>query len=174
MGLYELEGRVPRVEEGAYVSPTAQVIGDVRIGADCWIGPGAVLRGDFGSITIGAYTAVEENCVIHCYPDKECVVGKYVTIGHNATVHAVRIGDYTTIGMGAVIGVDAKVGEWCIVGEGAVVRSRQDVPPETIVAGVPAEPIGVLDEAKKDFRMIGKRLYADLARRYREGLKPIC
>jgi len=96
-----------------------------------------------------------------------------VTIGHNATVHAVRIGDYATIGMGAVIGVDAKVGQWCIVGEGAVVRSRQDVPPDTIVAGVPAEPIGALDEAKKEFRMIGKRLYADLARRYREGLKPL-
>jgi len=147
--LYELEGRVPRLEEGVYISPNAQVIGNVRIGAGCWIGPGAVLRGDFGSITIGAYTAVEENCVIHCYPDKECIVGKYVTIGHNATVHAVRIGDYATIGMGAVIGVDAKVGQWCIVGEGAVVRSRQDVPPDTIVAGNPARILRKIGEKKK-------------------------
>lgn len=173
MGLYRLEDLVPRVEEGTYVSPAAHVIGDVRIGAGCWIGPGAVLRGDFGPIVVGPYTAVEENCVIHSYPDSECVVGEYVTIGHNATVHAARIGDFVTVGMGAVIGVNAKVGRWCIVGEGAVVRSRQEVPPDTVVAGVPAEKIGVMDDAKKAFRMEGKRLYADLGRRYREGLREL-
>ncbi|MBI5904626.1 MAG: gamma carbonic anhydrase family protein [Deltaproteobacteria bacterium] len=173
MGLYELGGRVPSVGEGTYVSPAAHVIGDVRIGEGCWIGPGAVIRGDFGPITIGGFSAVEENCVVHCYPDSECVVGEYVTIGHNATVHAARVGDYVTVGMGAVLGVDAVVGSWCIVGEGAVVRSRQEIPPDTVVAGVPAERIGSMDDAKKKYRMEGKRLYAGLGRRYKEGLKPL-
>ena len=154
------------------MSPAAHVIGSVRIGTGCWIGPGAVLRADFGPIRIGPYTAIEENCVIHCKPGVECDIGEYVTIGHGTIVHAASICDYASVEMGAVIGVDAKLGRWCIVGEGSVVKSRQEVEPETVVAGIPAQVIGRLDEKRRAFWKNGKRLYVELVRMFAEGGAP--
>lgn len=173
MTLFALGGKAPVVEKGSYISPAAQVIGPVRIATGCWIGPGAVLRADFGPIRIGSWTAVEENCVIHCKPGTECVVGAHVTIGHGAIVHGALIEDWASVGMGAVIGVDAKLGKWSLVGEGAVVRSRQEVPAETIVAGTPARVIGTMDAERRVFWEEGKRHYEDLVARYLEGLAPL-
>jgi carbonic anhydrase/acetyltransferase-like protein (isoleucine patch superfamily) len=171
--LFALGGLAPSVEGGSYISPAAHIIGPVRIGAGCWIGPGAVIRADFGPIIIGARTAVEENCIIHCKPGAECVVGSHVTIGHGAVIHGARIDDWASVGMGAVIGVDAQLGEWSLVGEGAVVKSRQRVQPGTIVAGTPATAIGTMDGDRKAFWIEGKRLYEELVVRYLEGLSPL-
>ena len=173
MSMYSLEGRKPLVSEGAYVSPSAEVIGDVRIGTGCWVGPGAVLRGDFNRITIGEHTAIEENCVVHAQPETACRIGDSVTIGHGAIIHGALVDDFATIGMGVVVGMQARIGRWAIIGEGAVVKSRQEIPPETIAAGVPAEVIRELDPERKAFWSNGKRLYRDLARRYLEGLRPL-
>ncbi len=173
MTLYSLGGNAPVVEEGSYVSPAAHVIGPVRIGTGCWIGPGAVIRADFGPINIGPWTAIEENCVVHCKPGAECTIGARVTIGHGAVVHGALIADWASVGMGAVIGVDARLGAWSLVGEGAVVKSRQEVLPESIVAGNPAKVIGTMDAVRKAFWEEGKRHYEDLARRYLEGLAPL-
>jgi carbonic anhydrase/acetyltransferase-like protein (isoleucine patch superfamily) len=173
MTLFRLGGKAPVVEEGSYVSPAAHVIGPVRIGTGCWIGPGAVIRADFGPITIGSWTAVEENCVIHCKPGTECMVGSHVTIGHGAVIHGALIEDWATVGMGAVVGVDARLGRWSLVGEGAVVKSRQDVSPETIVAGTPAKAIGTMDPERRAFWEEGKRFYEELVARYLEGLEPL-
>src|SRR5665648_326011 len=100
MSLYTLESMRPSVADGTFVSPGAHVIGDVRIGTGCWIGPGAVIRADFSPILIGDYTAIEEKCVVHSQPGFECRIGDFVTIGHGAIIHGVLIGDYATIGMG--------------------------------------------------------------------------
>jgi phenylacetic acid degradation protein len=173
MSLYALESMRPNVADETFVHPAAHVIGDVHIGTGCWIGPGAVIRADFSPILIGDYTAIEENCVVHSQPDVECRIGDFVTIGHGAIIHGASIGDYATIGMGSVIGMEAQVGFWAIVGEGSVVKSRQVIPPETIVAGVPARFIRDLDEERKAFWQDGKQLYRALARRYLEGFRPL-
>lgn len=98
--LYSFRNREPRIGKKTYVSEHALLIGDVRIGDNCYIGHGAILRGDYGSIEIESGTAVEEGVVMHAPPDGICRVGKKVTIGHGAIIHASSIGDFAAIGMG--------------------------------------------------------------------------
>ena len=105
------------------------------------MGPGAVLRGDYGRIEIGAGTSVEENVTIHAPPERVCQVGEKVTLGHGAVIHASSIGDLAVVGMGAVLSRRVKVGERAIVAEGAVVKMSQKVPAGIVVAGNPAKVI---------------------------------
>ena len=93
MPIYAFEGRQPVIAESAYVSPSAQVIGDVRIGARCYVGHGAILRGDYGSIVIGDETAVEEGVIVHARPEDLTTIGRRVTLGHGAMVHNASILD---------------------------------------------------------------------------------
>lgn len=171
MAIYEFEGRRPLVAAGAYVHPSADVIGDVRVGADCWVGPGARLRGDYGTVVIGACTAVEENVVVHARPGQTCVVGEWVTLGHAAVVHTATIAPYAVIGMGAIVSDWVVVGEWAVVAEGAVLSQRMEVPPGRIAVGVPArlleKPVG--DDYRTAWTTF-KQTYVDLARRYHDGL----
>ena len=101
--LYAFDGREPEIGKDAYVSDQATVIGNVKIGDECYVGPGAVLRGDYGRIVIGSGTAVEESVVVHAPPKKACHIGKKVTLGHGAIIHARSIGDLVVVGMGAVV-----------------------------------------------------------------------
>ena len=103
--LYKFDGKRPVFGKDTYISETAIVIGDVKIGDNCYIGHGAILRGDYGSIEIGSGTAVEEAVVIHAPPQKLCRIGDRVTIGHGAIIHAASIGDLSVIGMGAVLSI---------------------------------------------------------------------
>jgi phenylacetic acid degradation protein len=173
MALFSFEGKTPVIGEGTYVSETAEVIGDVIIGEFCYIGPGAVLRGDYGTILIGSYSAVEDNCIIHARPDDRCELGEYVTVGHGAIVHNALLSDYVSVGMGAVISNDAEIGRWSIVGEGCVVKSSEKVPPEKVVVGVPGKIVGTVTEEQRKFWTRGKQVYAELPRRCREGLRKI-
>jgi len=169
--IYEFEGRKPAIDPSAYVSPGATVIGDVRIGKDVWVGPGAVLRGDYGTIEIGDESCIEDNCVCHARQGQKCTVGKNVTVGHAAIIHTCAVKDFAVIGMGAIVSDWATVGEWAIVGEGAVVKRSQEVPDGKVAVGIPAKVVGdVTEEHKKDFLRF-KALYVDLARRYPNGLK---
>ncbi|HQJ50333.1 MAG TPA: gamma carbonic anhydrase family protein [Anaerolineae bacterium] len=171
MAIYEFEGRKPILGKGTYVHPSADVIGAVTVGDGCWIGPGARLRGDYGSIIIGNGTSIEENCVIHARPDQATHIGNHVTVGHGSVLHNCTIHDYAVIGMGSVVSDWAEVGEWSVVGEGAVVRQRQQVPPGQIAVGVPAKLLdkSVGEEYKAEW-LAFKRTYQDLARRYPQGL----
>ena len=172
MTFYEFEGRKPRIGKSSFVCDSATIIGDVEIGEGCFIGPGARIRGDYGHIQIGDSTSVEDNCVVHARPDEECIIGKFVTIGHNATIHNCRIGDFAIVGMSATVSDYAQVGEWAVVGEGAVVANRQEIPPAKIAVGVPAKVIGdVQDEFKKQWTRF-KKIYVGFAKeRYPKGLK---
>jgi carbonic anhydrase/acetyltransferase-like protein (isoleucine patch superfamily) len=171
MALYQYGDRVPRIGRNVYVSDSARVIGDVEIGDECYIGHGVILRGDYGSIRLGAGTAVEENAVIHIRPDGLSVCGERVTIGHGAVVHSDRIDDYAVIGMGAVISMHAVIGRWTIVAEGAAIPMDTRIAAEKIVAGVPAKVIGDVQPRHKEFWTWGKQLYVDLAKAYPEKLK---
>jgi carbonic anhydrase/acetyltransferase-like protein (isoleucine patch superfamily) len=174
MAIYEFEGHKPKLGQGAYVHPSADVIGAVIIGDNCWIGPGARLRGDYGTIVIEDGTSIEDNCVIHARPNETTRIGKYVTIGHGCVIHNATIHDYAVIGMGSVVSDWAMVGEWAVVGEGAVVRQQQEIPAGGIAVGVPARLLDkqVGEEYKAEWSNF-KRIYQDLARRYPQGMKEV-
>lgn len=173
MPVYEFEGRIPEVDPSAYIFPNATVIGNVRIGKEVWIGPGAVLRGDYGEIEIGDYTAVEDNVVVHARPDEKTTVGKHVTLGHLSVIHTPTIEDWAVIGMGSTISDFAHVGEWSAVAEGAVVRNKAEIPPGSVAAGVPAKVIGSTSKEYRNLWIGYKANYNTFCRRYAENLKSI-
>jgi carbonic anhydrase/acetyltransferase-like protein (isoleucine patch superfamily) len=172
--LYAFDGRKPELGRGVYISDQAVVIGDVMIGDGCYVGPGAVLRGDYGRIEIDSGTAIEENVTIHAPPQKVCQIGKKVTIGHGAIIHASTVGDLAVIGMGAVLSLGVKVGERAIVAEGAVVKMNQKVPSGVVVAGNPATVVRNVTPEEEEEWSRGKQLYINLAKKYLEiGLQPV-
>jgi len=173
MGVYEFENRIPIIGKSSYVSHTASVIGKVTIGEDCYVAPGAVVKGDYGEIKIGDGVSVQDNVVIHARPDENTIIGNNVTLGHGCIVHNATIKNEAVIGMGAIVSDYAIVGRWSIVGEGAVVRARFEVPDETIAVGVPAKIIGDVKEHHKEELIKFKQIYRDLAKRYPKGLKKL-
>jgi carbonic anhydrase/acetyltransferase-like protein (isoleucine patch superfamily) len=164
--LYRFRDREPTFGKDTYVSEHALLVGDVRIGDNCYIGHGAILRGDYGSIEIGSGTAVEEGVVMHSPPDTVCRVGEKVTIGHGAVIHSRSIGDYAVIGMGAVLSIFSEVGEESIVAEGATIKMYQVIPSGVVVSGTPAKVVKKVTEENKRFWEWGKQLYIDLAKEY--------
>jgi carbonic anhydrase/acetyltransferase-like protein (isoleucine patch superfamily) len=172
--LYKFDGRQPSVGKESYVSELASVIGDVGIGNNCYIGHGAILRGDYGSIVIGDGTAVEEGVIIHAPPGNTNRIGKRVTIGHGAVVHGGAIGDQAVIGMGAIVSIRSEIGEYAIIAEGCVVKMNQVIPPGVVAAGNPAKVVRDVTPKDKELWDYGKQLYIDLAKKYREkGMEPV-
>jgi len=173
--LYSFDGKCPKIGDNTYISPQAVVIGDVRIADSCYVGSGAILRGDYGSIEIGAGTAVEEGVIIHAAPSQACKIGTHVTLGHGAIIHCKQIDDYAVIGMGAILSLDSQIGSWSIVAEGSVVKRKQSISCETVVAGSPAKEIRKVSDQDKSFWLPAKQLYVDLAAKYiRIGLQSVC
>lgn len=164
--MYEFDSKVPTVGKETYVSETAIIVGDVIIGDQCYIGHGAILRGDYGSIIIGSGTAVEEGVVIHAPPEKVCRIGSRVTIGHGAIIHAASIGDSSVIGMGAVLSIYSEVSRDTIIAEGAVVKMRQVIPEGVVAGGNPAQVIRSVTDKDKEYWSMAKELYINLARKY--------
>jgi carbonic anhydrase/acetyltransferase-like protein (isoleucine patch superfamily) len=172
--LYAFDGRKPEIGRDVYISDQAVVIGDVKIGDGCYVGPGAILRGDYGRIEIDSGTAVEENVTIHAPPQRVCQIGKQVTLGHGAIIHASTIGDLAVVGMGAVLSLGVKVGGKAIVAEGAVMKMNQKVLAGVVVAGNPATVIRNVTPEDEERWKRGKQLYIDLAKKYLKiGLQPI-
>ena len=172
--LYRFDGKPPSVGSRSYVSDIARVIGDVVIGDNCYIGHGAILRGDYGRIEIGSGTAVEEGAILHAPPTDVCRIGRRVTIGHGAVVHGRQIGDQAVIGMGAVVSLWSEIGEWAIVAEGCVVKQKQIIPAQVVVAGNPATVMRDVTDKDRTFWRWGKEIYIDLAAKYlAAGLEPL-
>ncbi len=164
MSIYEFEKKKPRIGKGSFIFPSADVIGDVTIGENCYIGPGARIRGDYGSIRIGNDTAVEENVVIHARPNEKTIIGNSVTIGHAAIIHNATIHDWAIIGMGAIVSDYAEIGEWAVVAEGAVVKNKTKIPDIAIAVGIPAKVVAeITSDFKKQWTEY-KKIYSDLAR----------
>ena len=173
MTVYDFEGRIPVLGKNTYVSHSASVIGKVTIGDECYIAPGAVVKGDYGEIRVGNGCSIQDNVIIHARPDEITIIGNNVTLGHGCIVHNATVNDEAVVGMGAIVSDYAVVGEWAIVGEGAVVRQNFEVPSEKIAVGVPAKVIGDVKEHHKEEQTKFKAIYRDLARRYPAGLKKI-
>jgi carbonic anhydrase/acetyltransferase-like protein (isoleucine patch superfamily) len=169
MAIYAFEGRLPAIAPSAYIAPSAIVVGDVRIGEQCYIGHGAILRGDYGTILIGGGSGVEEGAILHARPGDCCRIGQQVTVGHGAAIHNALVRDFAVVGIRAVLCDFSELGRWSILGEMALLKNSQAVADEKIAVGVPARVVGeVRDEHVRRWEY-GKRLYMDLARRYLEG-----
>ncbi len=173
MPIYAFEERIPTIDDSAYIAPSAVVIGDVSIAPDCYIGHGAILRGDYGSIVIGRGSAVEEGVIVHARPGDRTVIGERVTLGHGAMIHNACIGDGATIGMRAVISDFSEVGQGALIGEQALVRQNQKVPADSVAVGVPARAIGKVGPEHADMMVLAKQVYVDLAHRYPTALREI-
>jgi carbonic anhydrase/acetyltransferase-like protein (isoleucine patch superfamily) len=173
MVVYQFEDKIPKVGKGAYISQSADIIGDVIVGKQCYIGPGARIRGDYGKIVIGDKTSVEENCVLHARPNEVCKVGSMVTVGHGSILHNCTVKDYAIIGMGAIVSDYAVVGVWSVVGEGCVVKNNQVIENNTVVVGVPAKVVGEVSEEYKKLWTHYKNIYVKLARTYPKKLETV-
>mgnify|MGYP000845562260 FL=1 len=163
--VYAIDGIVPVVDPTAFVHPSAVLIGDVVVGPGCYIGPCASLRGDFGRLVIEAGVNIQDTCVMHGFPGTETIVEESGHIGHGAVLHGCRIGRNVMIGMNAVVMDNAHVGESSIVGACAFVKAGAEIPPRSLVAGMPAKVVRELSEQEIDRKRTGTRTYQELARR---------
>lgn len=174
MSIYEFENKKPSIGEGTFIFNSADVIGEVVIGKNCYIGPGARIRGDYGSIRVGDDTAVEENVVIHARPDGLTKIGSHVTIGHASIIHNATLHNWAIIGMGAIVSDWAEIGEWAVVAEGAVVKNKQKIPNGAIAVGIPAKVVSRTSSEYKRQWTKYKKIYSDLAsKRFPNSLKKV-
>lgn len=173
MPIYEINGRRPVIGRGSWIAPAAQIIGDVKIGDNCYIGHGAVIRGDYGTVVIGNGTAVEEMVMIHSRPGGITEIGESVTIGHMAMIHNCTLHDNCVIGMNSTVTNYSDIGEWSIIGEHALIKSRQVVPPRKIYAGVPAVEKGDVQQKHIDEWGAAKKIYVEMAKVNINTLKDI-
>jgi len=166
-------GREPRIARSAYIAPGAFVAGDVTLGEEASIWPGCSLRGDIAPIVIGAHSNVQDGSVVHVADDKPAIIGEWVTIGHQAIVHACEIEDEVLIGMGAVVLDGAKIGARSIVGAGAVVTGRMVVPPGSLVLGSPATIKRQLSAEEQSRVRVWAERYVTVSRAYLSGMAKV-
>lgn len=173
MPIYEFENKRPRIARSAFVHPMATLVGDVVIGEDVYIGPGAVLRGDFGGIEICDGSNVQENCVIHVGPDKKAFLDRDSHVGHSAILHGPTICENVLIGMGSIIFDGVVIGKDCIIGAGTILLEGTKIEEGKIVSGSPGRVRGDVSESRKERKRWGTRLYQSLPARYRNTMKEI-
>ena len=173
MAIFKFEGKVPQIAALAYVHPEATIIGAVTLGENCYVGAGARLRGDWGTILIGPGSNIQENVVIHSEPDMVTLIGENCHIGHGAIIHGASLKPGVLIGMGAIIQEDTEIGSGCIVGSGAVVVSGTRAAEDSLLVGVPAKVVGRVSPQLRQQQLIGTALYQKLAARMRDGLSQI-
>lgn len=149
--------------EGALLAPGVVICGDVSLEKDVNVWYGAVLRGDNGPIRVGQGTNIQDNCVLH----DETTIGKFCTIGHGAVVHGCTVGDYSLIGMGAVVLTGAKIGPHCLVGAGAVVTGKTVAPEGSLLLGNPARIAGKLSREKQKYIQGNAEYYIKKAEQFK-------
>jgi len=173
MPIYAIEDLIPVVDPSAYVHPTAVLIGDVIIGKDCYIGPNAVLRGDFGRIILNQGCNVQDTCVVHSFPNKDCVIEQDGHIGHGAILHGCHIGRNALVGMNAVIMDDAIIGDESLVAATAFVKTGFQCPPRSLLAGSPAIIKRQLSDQEVAWKSNGTLEYQTLTKRCHASLQEV-
>ena len=170
--IFEFEGRIPEVHSSAFVHPNATVTGDVRIGRDVYIGPGAAIRGDWGRVVIADGCNVQENCVIHMFPGITVHLHPAAHIGHGAVIHGAEIGPNSLVGMNAVILDNARIGAECIIGALCMVPSEMVVPDRKVVVGNPGLIRKDVSDEMLAWKTEGTRLYQSLPAQLQATLEP--
>jgi len=173
MAFYEFEGKRPVVDPQAFIHPDAVLIGDVKVAAGCYIGAGAVLRGDIGGIRIGDGSNVQENCVIHTFPEKLTILHANTHIGHGCILHGCEIHSNVLVGMGSIVGDDVLINSNCLIGAGAFIPLRTEIPRDSVVMGSPAKVIKKISPAQLEQLANNRGIYQDLARRHLKSFKRI-
>jgi phenylacetic acid degradation protein len=163
--VYSIDGVTPVVDPTAYVHPSAVLIGDVIVGAHCYIGPAACLRGDFGRLEIRAGANVQDTCVMHAFPGHDTLIEEEGHVGHGAVLHGCTIRRGALVGMNAVVNDNAVIGEYAIVAAMAFVKAGMIVPPRMLVAGMPAKIVRELADTEIAWKREGTESYVDLTRR---------
>lgn len=161
---------IKRIEkcEGAYIAPSADVMGDVTLGKDASVWYGAVVRGDDAKITIGSRTNIQDNCTLHCDEGYDLFVGDDVTVGHGCILHGCEIGSGSLVGMGSVVLNGAKIGKNCLIGAGALVTGKMDAPDGSMIIGSPAKVKRELTDEEICGNMESAAFYVECAKEHFE------
>jgi phenylacetic acid degradation protein len=170
--VYSFEGIVPVVDPDSYVHPTATLIGDVIVGARCFVGPGAVMRGDLGRLVMEPGSNLQDNCVVHTNLGIDTVLADGCIVGHGAILHGCRIGRHALVGMNAVVMDEAEIGEHAFVGALAFVPARFKISPRTMAFGSPVKLRRPLSEQEIAWLEHGSQFYQELTVRYKQALVP--
>jgi len=172
MAIYEFNGFKPVVHETAFIHPQAAVTGNVIIGKDVYIGPGAAIRGDWGKIIIEDGCNVQENCTIHMFPGTTTILKKGAHIGHGAIIHGGIIGENCLVGMNSVVMDDVVMEEECIVGALTLVPSKMEIPRRSLLVRNPAQIIKQVSDEMIAWKTKGTKLYQSLPKECYASLKP--
>ncbi|MFN4911184.1 MAG: transferase hexapeptide repeat family protein [Flavobacteriales bacterium] len=170
MPVYAFNGFIPVIDSSSFVHETATIIGDVIIGENCYIGPNAVIRGDWGRITLSHGCNVQENCTVHMFPGKHIVFEEGAHVGHGAVVHGATLKKNCLVGMNAVVLDGAIVGENSIIGALTLVKSYECVPDQVLFAGNPGKVIRPLTEDQVAWKTQGTSLYQALPKECHQSL----
>jgi len=168
MTLVEFRGIKPKVSLDAYVSPRATLIGEVEVGEGSSVWENAVLRGDMGLIRVGRKSSIQDNCTLHSNIRGQCLIGDFVTVGHNSVVHGSTVHDYVLVGMNSTLLEGAEIGPNSIVAAGSVVLEGEKTPPAVLLAGVPAKPVRSLDDSDLAVIRFAAQAYSELVKLYKE------
>lgn len=170
--IYQYKQFIPVIHESSFIHPQAAVTGNVIIGKDVYIGPGAAIRGDWGMILIGDGCNVQENCTLHMFPGKKVMLMDNTHIGHGAVIHGATIGRNSLIGMNSVIMDDVIIGDECIVGAMSFIKAGEIFEQKSLVAGNPAKFIKNVSAEMINWKSEGTALYQQLARELHSDLRP--
>jgi phenylacetic acid degradation protein len=173
MPVYEFEGKRPVIASNSFVYPEATIIGNVIIGEGCYIGPGARIRGDWGAVIIGAYSNIQENCIIHSAPDVTTLLGEKSHIGHGSILHGPVLEEHVVVGMGAIVMDDVKIGAGSCIAAGALVTAGTTIEPSRLYVGVPAKDAGEITEEMRKYMEYATGIYMKLPQRCFKGLVEI-
>jgi phenylacetic acid degradation protein len=170
--IYALNGYVPVVDPSSFVHPQAVVTGNVVIGKDVYVGPGAALRGDWGEIWIEDGCNVQENCTLHMFPGKRVWLQAGAHIGHGAVIHGAIIGKNCLVGMNAVIMDEVELGEGCIVGALSFIKAEEKFGPRSLIVGNPAKKIKEVSDEMIRWKTEGTAKYQALPAEMHAGWNP--
>lgn len=170
--IFEYDGIRPVVGEGSFIHPTATLIGDVIIGREVFIGPGAVLRGDLGRITLGDGCNVQESCTIHMFPGVTVTLEEEAHIGHGAIIHGAQIGRDTLVGMNAVVMDGVTVGAECVIGAATFVPTGMTIPARKVVLGSPGKIVKDVSDEMLAWKNEGTQIYKELCAKYHNTMRP--
>ncbi|MBO6879140.1 transferase hexapeptide repeat family protein [Winogradskyella sp.] len=173
MAIYSFKDYTPVVHKSSFVHPLAAVTGNVIIGKNCYIGPGAAIRGDWGQIILEDGVNVQENCTIHMFPGKSIVLKESAHVGHGAIIHGANLGRNCLIGMNSVIMDDAEIGDESIVGAMAFVKAETIIPKRSLVVGNPAKVIKQVSDEMIEWKTKGTELYQQLPKDCHESLRAV-
>ncbi|MDG1458496.1 MAG: gamma carbonic anhydrase family protein [Pseudoprimorskyibacter sp.] len=173
MTIYSLDGLAPEIAADAWIAPDANVIGNVVIKSAASIWFCSTIRGDNETITVGAGSNVQENCVLHTDIGFPLSIGAGCTIGHKVMLHGCQIGDNSLIGMGATILNGARIGRNCLIGAGALITEGKEIPDGSLVMGMPGKVVRALDEAAIEGLRLSAQVYQANSQRFAAGLRKI-